>query len=52
MIGEYKYADQFQEASREAEDRMIADAKDFIDRAEAINADNLDAQHRITRARW
>jgi len=50
MIGEYQYADKFQEAGREAEDQMIADARDYIERAEAIDADSLDPQHRITRS--
>ncbi len=50
MIGEYKYADHFMDASREAEDEFIAAAKAFIEQAEAIGDESLDEQRRITRA--
>jgi uncharacterized protein (DUF885 family) len=49
MIGDYRYVDRFEEVSREAEDRQIAEARDFARRADAIPADRLDADERITR---
>jgi uncharacterized protein (DUF885 family) len=49
MIGDYRYVDRFEEVSREAEDRQIAEARDFARRADAIPADGLDADERITR---
>jgi uncharacterized protein (DUF885 family) len=49
MIGDYRYVDRFEEVSREAEDRQIAEGRDFARRAEAIPTDGLDADERITR---
>ena len=49
MIGDYRYVDRFEEVSREAEDRQIAEARDFARRADAIPTDGLDADERITR---
>jgi uncharacterized protein (DUF885 family) len=50
MLGDYRYADRFEEASREAEDRDVARFRDFADRAEAIGADGLDADQEVSRA--
>jgi uncharacterized protein (DUF885 family) len=49
MIGDYRFVDLFEEASREAEDRQIAEARSFARRAEAMPADGLSADERITR---
>jgi uncharacterized protein (DUF885 family) len=49
MIGDYRYVDRFEEASREAEDRQIADGRAFARRADAIPVDGLSADERITR---
>jgi uncharacterized protein (DUF885 family) len=49
MIGDYRYVDLFEEVSREAEDRHIAEARDFARRAAALPADGLSADERITR---
>src|SRR5262245_31719104 len=49
MIGDYGYVDRFEEASREAEDRQIAEARTFAQRADAIPAEGLSADQRITR---
>jgi len=49
MIGDYRYVDLFEEVSREAEDRQIAEGRDFARRADAIPTDGLDADERITR---
>jgi uncharacterized protein (DUF885 family) len=49
MIGDYRYVDLFEQVSREAEDRQIAEARDFARRADAIPADGLSADERITR---
>ncbi len=50
LIGDYRAAGRFEEATREAEDREIADLRDFAQRAEAIDPEGLDDQQRITRA--
>jgi uncharacterized protein (DUF885 family) len=49
MLGDHRYGDQFDEFSREAEDRTIADLRAFAARAEAIDLETLDADDRITR---
>jgi uncharacterized protein (DUF885 family) len=49
MIGDYRYVDLFEEASRDAEDRQIAEARASAQRAEAIPVDGLTADERITR---
>ena len=49
MQGDYRFADQFEDASREAEDREIAELRGFVERATAIPEDGLDTQDRITR---
>ncbi|MFL5750328.1 MAG: DUF885 domain-containing protein [Chloroflexota bacterium] len=48
MIGDYAYVDRFEEASREAEDRQIAAARSFANRAAALADDGLSADERIT----
>jgi uncharacterized protein (DUF885 family) len=50
MIGEYAYADRFDEVGREAEDRLVEEARGFVARAEALADADLDEQQRITRA--
>ncbi|MBT8217965.1 MAG: DUF885 domain-containing protein [Acidimicrobiia bacterium] len=49
MLGDHRYADRFDEMSREAEDRTIADLRSFAERAEDIPVDDLDTEERITR---
>ena len=49
LRGDYRYADRFEEASREAEDTHIAALRDFQRRAEAISPEDLDTQDAITR---
>ena len=49
MIGDYRYVDRYEEASREAEDARIAEARAFVDRANAIAEEELSADERITR---
>ncbi len=50
LIGEYRCADSFEEIGREAEERTAATARQLAVRAEAIAAEGLDEQQRITRA--
>ena len=50
MIGEYRYADRFDDVSRAAEESQAAEARALAARAEAIDAEALDDQRRITRA--
>ena len=50
MIGEYRYADRFDDVSRAAEESQAAEARAIAARAEAIDAEALDDQRRITRA--
>ncbi len=50
LIGDYSGAAHFEEASRESEDREIAAMREFVRRADAIDASGLDDQQRITRA--
>jgi uncharacterized protein (DUF885 family) len=49
MQGDYRFVDQFEDASRAAEDREIAELRGFVERATAIPEDGLDTQARITR---
>jgi len=49
MIGDYGYVDHFEEVGLEAEDRQIAEAREFAARAEAIPVDGLSADDRISR---
>jgi uncharacterized protein (DUF885 family) len=50
MVGEYRYADRYEEVGREAEERLAAQARELAARADAIPADGLDEQDRLTRA--
>ena len=49
MVGDYRFADQFDDASRAAEDERIAEARRFVARAAAIPDDGLSLQDRATR---
>ena len=49
LIGDYRFTDSFEDVSLAAEDRDIAGFRDFARRAEAIPAENLGADDRITR---
>ena len=49
MRGDYRYADRFEEASREAEDAHIVALRDFYARAESIHPEGLTQQDSITR---
>ncbi|HEX2755905.1 MAG TPA: DUF885 domain-containing protein [Candidatus Limnocylindrales bacterium] len=49
MMGNYQHADLYDDASRAGEDEEIRRRREFADRAEAIPADDLSAQDRITR---
>jgi uncharacterized protein (DUF885 family) len=48
LLGEYDRAAEFDEATRESEDRDISALRSFADRAQAIDASGLDEQQRIT----
>ena len=50
MIGEYRYADRFEDVSRVGQEAAATEARQLAARAEAIDADALDEQRRITRA--
>jgi uncharacterized protein (DUF885 family) len=50
MIGEYRYADRFDEVSRAAEDAAAEESRAFAARASAIEEDTLDDQERVTRS--
>ncbi len=50
LLGEYGHAGEFEEATREAEDRQIAALRSFAMRAEAVDERGLDEQQLITRA--
>ena len=49
MLGDYRGAGRFEEATREAEDREIAAMRDFAARATATDESGLTDQQRITR---
>jgi uncharacterized protein (DUF885 family) len=49
MLGIHDYDDQFEDASREAEDEFIARMQDFVRRAEAIDDGVLDDDGRVTK---
>ena len=49
LISEYAYAAKYEDASRAGEDARIAELNGFIDRADALPGDDLDAQQQITR---
>ncbi len=50
LLGFYPTTGRFEEVSRAAEDSQIATLRDFARRAEALDAEQLDEQQRITRA--
>ena len=50
MIGEYRYAERFDDISRAGEEAAAADARALAARAEGIDPDTLDDQQLITRA--
>ncbi|MGZ5416135.1 MAG: DUF885 domain-containing protein [Nocardioides sp.] len=50
MIGEYAYADRFDEIGREAEDRLVEELGEFARRAEELPTAGLDEQQLVTRA--
>ncbi len=50
MIGEYRYADRFEDVSRAGQEAAATEARELAARAEAIDAGALDEQRRITRA--
>ncbi|HEV7809041.1 MAG TPA: hypothetical protein VGO64_00465, partial [Candidatus Limnocylindrales bacterium] len=49
MMGNYQYADRYDDVSRSGEDEEIRRRLEFARRAEAIPADELSAQDAITR---
>ncbi|HET7031369.1 MAG TPA: DUF885 domain-containing protein [Candidatus Limnocylindrales bacterium] len=49
IMGNYQYADRYDDASRAGEDEEMRVRRSFADRAEAIPADGLSAQDLITR---
>jgi len=50
MIGEYRYADRFEDLSVAEEDAAIQDARAIAARAEAVDEASLDESQRITRS--
>jgi uncharacterized protein (DUF885 family) len=50
LIGDYRFADTYEDVSRAAEERNIADLRAFAERAAAIRIEGLDDQSAITRA--
>ena len=50
MIGEYRYADRFEDLSVAEEDAAIQDARGIAARAEAVDEASLDESQRITRS--
>src|SRR5687768_2325039 len=49
MVGDYRFADRFDDASRAAEDDLIAASRGFAARAAAIPDEGLSPQDRTTR---
>jgi uncharacterized protein (DUF885 family) len=49
MLGDHRFDDRVEEASREAEDRTIRRYRDFASQAEAIDPESLTGDERITR---
>lgn len=49
LLGDYRFADRFEDASRDAEDADIARSREFAARAAAIPDDGLSLQDRATR---
>ena len=50
MLGDYRFADRYEDASRAAEDAEIARSREFAARAAAISDADLSLQDRVTRA--
>ena len=50
LLGDYRYAGAYEDATREAEDRRIEALRTFADQARAIDPGGLDDDERITRA--
>ena len=50
MLGDYRFADRYEDASRAAEDAEIAASREFAARAAAISDADLSVQDRVTRA--
>jgi uncharacterized protein (DUF885 family) len=49
MVGDYRFADRFDDASRAAEDDLVTASREFAARAAAIPDEGLDLQDRATR---
>jgi uncharacterized protein (DUF885 family) len=49
VLGDYAFADRFEDLTRDEEDRQIAELRGFVAAARAIVEDDLDEQQRITR---
>jgi uncharacterized protein (DUF885 family) len=49
MVGDYRFADRYEDVSRAAEDELVTAARGFADRAAAIPDDGLSLQDRTTR---
>lgn len=49
MLGDHRFDDKVEDASREAEDEQIARLRDFAARAETIDPDGLTKDERVTR---
>lgn len=50
LLGRYDHAGGYEQASREEEDRQVAELRGLIDRAHALDLTGLDEQQRITRS--
>jgi uncharacterized protein (DUF885 family) len=50
LLGDYRFADRYEDASRAAEDAEIAAARDFAARAAAVSDADLSLQDRVTLA--
>ena len=50
MLGDYSRVGDYEDDSREAEDRYVATMDDFAARADALPTDGLDEQQQLTRA--
>jgi uncharacterized protein (DUF885 family) len=48
-LGDYRFADRYEDGSRAAEDAEISALRDFAQRARAVPDDGLDDQERLTR---
>ena len=49
MLGDYRFADRYEDGSRAAEDAEVASLREFAARAEAIPDEGLDGPDRVTR---